>query len=259
MRIRWQSFTEPGTAYVSALEARLAELSAPDTTFEVVGLTPPDRYIHRLHELRCAYQVVTENLDAADQGVDALVIGHFQDGGVPELRAASDIPVVGLGEAAMHQAAMLGDGFGLVTIHPGFLAYHRDQVRRIRLESSFVGVEAMTCTSDMFQAAFAGDVDATASVHEQFRERAMRLVDQGADVVIPAGGYPALLLQRAGAPDLGGAALLDPIGVAVLQAEMWCRLAALSGLRPGRTGSYATPEPGVLADLAALRQAPPTR
>lgn len=249
MRILWQSYTAPGTEYHAAMLSRLQQVAGPDTTIEMGGLFPPDRYVHRLSELRCTYQVLAQTLEVVERGYDAIVVGHFQDGGVHELRAACEIPVVGLGEAAMHQAMMLGDTFGLVTINQGFAAWHRGQVRSYRLDGKFAGVEAMDTSAETYFAAFQGDNEIREAVVSQFRDRAQRLIDRGADVIIPAGGLPALLLQSVAHLDLGDATLLDPIGVAVLQAEMWCRLGKDSGLRPGRSGSFALPEPGVLKEI----------
>ncbi|MGC7100608.1 aspartate/glutamate racemase family protein [Amycolatopsis lurida] len=249
MRILWQSYTAPGTEYHEAMLSRLQQVASPGTTIEMSGLLPPDRYVHRLSELRCAYQVLAQTLEVAESGYDAIVVGHFQDGGVHELRAACEIPVVGLGEAVMHQAMMLGDAFGLVTINPGFSAWHRAQVRSYRLDGKFAGVEAMDTSAEVYFAAFQGDIGARESVVSQFRDRAQRLIDRGADVIIPAGGLPALLLRTISHLDLGDVTLLDPLGVAVLQAEMWYRLGKDSGLRPGRSGSYALPEPGVIKEI----------
>lgn len=249
MRILWQSFTPPGTAYLERLRETLQRLSPPDVEVEVVGLDPPDAHIHRISELRCGYQVLAQNVDAAERGYDAVVVGHFQDGGAHELRAALDIPVVGLGECAMHHAIQLGDAFGLVTIHPDHRAFHQRQVRSYRLDDRCVGVRAMTTTPQTYQAAFAGDSERVRLVAEEFEQQARALVLAGADVVIPAGGFPALLLwEHDCVPDLGGASVLDPMGLAVGQAALWARLGS-ARVTPGRTGSFARPQVEVIDEV----------
>jgi len=247
MRVLWQSFTASGSGYLRLLQEALQALAGHDVEVVVTGLDRPHAHIHRLSEARCAYQVVADNLDAEQRGFDAVVVGHFQDGGVHELRAALDIPVVGLGEAALHHAMMLDEAFGLVTINPGFLSFHRDQVHRYRLGAKFAGVRAMDTDPDVYFAAFNGDAEADRSVRTQFGDRARELVDAGADVIIPAGGLPALVLQEGEPVDLDGATVLDPIGVAVGQAELWARLR----IRPGRRGPYARPSREVLDDFVS--------
>ena len=46
---------------------------------------------------------------------DAVIIACFDDTGLMELKARSHIPVIGIGEAAFHAAAMLGPRFSTVT------------------------------------------------------------------------------------------------------------------------------------------------
>lgn len=249
MRIRWQSFTLAGSEYLSLLSDALQNRAGPGVEVVVAGLDQPHPHIHRLSELRCTYQVIASNFDAAEQGFDAVVIGHFQDGGVPELRAALDIPVVGLGEVAMHQAMMLGESFGLVTINPGFLSFHREQVNRYRLEAKFAGVRAMDTDPELFYRASAGDTEADQSIRTQFLDKAGELVGAGADVIIPAGGLTALLLSAG--LTLDGAAVIDPLSMALGQAEIWAR----HSVRPGRRGPYARPSPEMLDDfISTLRQ-----
>jgi Asp/Glu/hydantoin racemase len=142
-----------------------------------------------------------------------------------------------LGEAAMHTAMMLGESFGLVTINRGFLSFHREQVHRYRLDAKFAGVRSMDTGPEVYFAAFDGDAEASDTVRTQFLDRARELVAAGADVIIPAGGLPALLLRQGDH--------LDPIGAALGTAEMWARY----GVRPSRRGPYARPSPAVLDDF----------
>lgn len=256
MRLLWQSFTRPGTDYLATLQRTLQSLVSPGTQVDVDGLDPADGFMHRLSELRCANQVIAQNADAAERGYDAVVIGHFQDGGLPELRSILDIPVVGLGEAAIHHALQLGDRFGLVTINRGFLSFHRRQVREYQQEAKFAGVRAMNTDAATYHAAFDGDTTQVERVAADFARAAAELVEAGADVVIPAGGFPALLLWNFGkVPDLDGASVLDPMGLAIGQAELWARLGR-SRVAPGRAGGFARPDPAAVEEFVASVRAP---
>ncbi|WP_163848431.1 aspartate/glutamate racemase family protein [Pseudooceanicola aestuarii] len=48
-------------------------------------------------------------------GVDAIVIGCFDDTGLARMRAAAHCPVIGIGQAAMSLATLHSDRFGIVT------------------------------------------------------------------------------------------------------------------------------------------------
>jgi len=56
--------------------------------FEVHGVSPPDRYLSPLTEFRCAGQAIRGGIRAQEQGYDAFVVGHFQEPGLVECRAA---------------------------------------------------------------------------------------------------------------------------------------------------------------------------
>src|SRR5258708_10071211 len=116
-RIWYQSFVHPveQAPYVDRLQALLAKLAAPGVVFEVHGLDPPAHSFHSLTEFRCAAQVIGNAIAAEEAGYDAFVIGHFQEPGLIEIRAAVDIPVIGLGDANLLAGLSMGYRLCLVT------------------------------------------------------------------------------------------------------------------------------------------------
>jgi allantoin racemase len=252
MRILWQGFTHPTVhgPYTERLVAYLGEIADEGTQFEFAGVDPPDRHLHRITELRCAVQAVAQVLEAEDD-YDAVVMGHFQDAGLWDARAALDVPVVGLGESAMLYACQLGRRFGLVTIDPIFVPWHEEQVRTYALEQRFAGVRAMTTPVDLYMRVF-DDEGAADEVRRQFEEQARPLVEAGAEVLIPAGGLPALLLGRDHAPTVDGALVLNPTAVAAKQAEAAVRLRRLNGTGASRRGTFAKPPPEAVQELLRL-------
>ncbi|MBT8156057.1 aspartate/glutamate racemase family protein [Epibacterium ulvae] len=52
---------------------------------------------------------------AEDKGAQAIIIGCFDDTGLQEAQANTTCPVIGIGQAAYHMAAMLGGRFSVVT------------------------------------------------------------------------------------------------------------------------------------------------
>ena len=145
VKVWYQSFVDPGrqAAYFKTLTQALAGAAGERVAFDVHGIVPPDLELHRLTEFRCARQVIRHAVEAEQQGYDAFAIGHFQDGGLYEARATVDIPVLGLGEAAMLYACTLGQKIGLVTINPVFVPMHEEQIRRYGLTSRIVAVKAI--------------------------------------------------------------------------------------------------------------------
>lgn len=241
MRIWWQSFVDAtqNAAYLERLTEYLNEIAQPGNRVEVTGVTPPDRDFGRLTEFRCAIQAVDNAIGAEQQGYDAVVIGHFQDPGLYEARSAVRIPVVGTGEATLHFAAQVGRRIGLVSIDPIFEVWHYEQAERYGLASRVVAVDGMGAVPEDFAAAFAGDQAAWARMLAAFVECARPLVAKGADVIIPAGVLPGMLLSRERGLTVDRAPVVNCAAVALKSAEMWRQLYDLNGIEASRGPSYA--------------------
>lgn len=52
---------------------------------------------------------------ASDEGATAIIIGCFDDTGLDEARAVASCPIIGIGQAAYHMAALAGPRFSVVT------------------------------------------------------------------------------------------------------------------------------------------------
>jgi Asp/Glu/hydantoin racemase len=255
MRIRWQSFIEPSRhrQYFELLDGQLATCFESDTEHEIIGMDPPDTMLHRLTETRCGMRAVANAVAAEADGCDAFLIGHFQDSGLHEARSAVDIPVLGLGETSMLHACTLGQRIGLVTIDPIFIAWHREQIVRYGLGERVIGVTAMTglVVEDYVRAC--QDEDAFARVFEQFEQVAQSLIAGGAEVLIPAGGLPALVLSRRAGLTVDGAAVLNPVPVLAKHGEAAVSLGRLGLPIASRSGAFAlASEPCRDEFLAAL-------
>jgi allantoin racemase len=241
-RIWYQSFTDPAidAAYFTRLESYLRSISGAAFGIAVVGIQPGDRHLHPITEFRCAAQVITNALTAERRGYDAFVIGHFQEPGLAEARAAVDIPVIGLGEVAMLYACALGRKIGLVTTNPVFIPYHEDQIARHGLQRRVVAVAALAADVARFNRAF-DDEREYARLREEFILQAEPMLDRGVEVIIPAGGYPMLLFGREHGFAIRGATVLNGLPVAVAAAETAIRLRRLNGTGTSRRASYALP------------------
>jgi Asp/Glu/hydantoin racemase len=239
MNIWYQSFVDPKqqAPYFRQLQRQLAAFSSPGVTFHLQGLTPPDRHLNRLTEFRCAVQVVRNAIRAEAQGYDAVAIGHFQDGGLYEARAAVDIPVLSLGEASMLFACTLGQKIGIVTIHPIFIPMIEEQVRRYGLRDRVVGVTAITSRPEDLVRAH-DDTAAFDAFIAQFCEQVQPLLGLGAEVIIPGGGLPAMLLARLKGFTVGHAHILNPVGVLAKMTDMSVQLSRLHGTQISRASTF---------------------
>jgi Asp/Glu/hydantoin racemase len=241
VKIFWQSFIDETASrpYMERLKAYLNSIAAPGTTVDVAGISPPDRDFGRLSEFRCAILAVDNGIAAEEKGYDAYVMGHFQDPGLYELRSAVSIPVIGVGEATLLAASQLGRRLGLVTLDPAFENWHREQADRYGLGGRVTHVTGMACRPEDFSACFAGDDEARRRMLADFTGCAKPLVETGADVIVPAGVLPGLLIGGEHGFKVGHAPVVNCAAVGLKSAEMWIQLRQLNGLEPSRGPSFA--------------------
>jgi Asp/Glu/hydantoin racemase len=115
-------------------------------------------------------------------GVDAIIVAAFGDPGVPMLRGLVSVPVIGIGEAAIREAASDGRRFGIATTTPGLVRAIVAGVHGLGLADRFTGVRVS-----------AGDPIALAA-DPPLQDRALAeaaascLEVDGADVVVIGGG-----------------------------------------------------------------------
>lgn len=196
-----------------ALEARLSlpadwQLSTATGSFGAA-------VIQTRRDCAIAEHACIEAAEAAVEGCDAVVVGVSLDTGLWALRESLKVPVVGLLEASLLTACMVGGRYGLVVMGPQTVPLYRELVERHGLAARLAGIEAIAAGAPAVQAA-----------PEQFDaaliEACNRLVADGAECVILVGAVVAGLHRR-----LQGRVsvpLLDGMACAVTQA---CGLARL--------------------------------
>lgn len=250
VKIWYQSFVDPSqqAAYFRDLGQALQGTADPGVQFDLHGIDPPDLELHRLTEFRCSRQVVRNAFAAQQQGYDAVAIGHFQDGGLYEARAAVEIPVLSLGEASMLYACMRGRKIALVTINPVFIPILEEVVERYGLQGRVVAVKAITTDPALLVRAFT-DPATYDRVVQQFREQAQPLVDAGVEVIIPAGGLPALLFSRLRNFSVGQAVVLNCITVLTTRTQTAVKLRRLNGTQASRASTFALPSAKALREF----------
>jgi Asp/Glu/hydantoin racemase len=153
-------------------------------------------------------------------------MNHFQDVGLYEARASVDIPVLGLGETTLLHACTMGHKLGLITIHPAFIPIHNDQVHRYGLQQRVAGVRAMNANISDYMEAFQ-DAAKKATLWESFQREARRLIDGGADVIVPTGGITMMLFGQDKDANVDGAPIVNGVTVIVKAVEMAIKLKAL--------------------------------
>ncbi|ART82265.1 hypothetical protein CBP31_06190 [Oceanisphaera profunda] len=143
--------------------------------------TPADMQLAEQGVLALGLQAAQALTDLEKTG--AIIIAAFSDPGLLELRAQVSMPVLGIGESALLEAAALYDRFGIVTITPDadLLASFDDQTQALGLSDQYCGARV---TEGDAQLLLASTELLDAALSAAIRESMM----DGAQAIILGGG-----------------------------------------------------------------------
>lgn len=181
-------------------------------------------------------EIIAEYCAAAEEGddpaadrIDGVVVAAFGDPGMPALKELTDVPVIGITEAALCAAALQGQRFSIIAISDRITAWYRDCVEHFGLGSRLASIRSINQS-----------LKGIGTVQQDFKETLLALsrqavAEDGADVVILAGA-PLAGLAR----ELDGqipVPVVDGISAGIRMAE------AVVALQSGfhRQGAFAPP------------------
>ncbi|MBV9559648.1 MAG: aspartate/glutamate racemase family protein [Bradyrhizobium sp.] len=230
-------------AVTDLLVAAAAPVAATGT--ELVPLTAPRGvpYLATRAEAQIGGAIAIEMLAEHHASADAAIIAAFGDPGLFGARELFDIPVIGMSEAAMLTACMLGRRFAIVTFATTLGTWYRECVEMHGLRERCCGVRAL---DQSFRS--------LADVQEEKEDLLVSLANQAvtddeADVVVlggaPLAGLASRVRNRVPVP------LVDPIASAVKQAEALVTLAPRKAIAGTFRRPAAKPTLGLSEKLAA--------
>ncbi|GAA0557470.1 aspartate/glutamate racemase family protein [Paractinoplanes ferrugineus] len=115
MRIR---VVNPNTteSMTALIEANARAVTGPGVTLDAVTSTMGPASIESHYDEALAVPGLLAAITAGERdGADGYVVACFGDPGLDAARELTDAPVIGIAEAAMHAATLVGRGFSVVT------------------------------------------------------------------------------------------------------------------------------------------------
>jgi Asp/Glu/hydantoin racemase len=212
--------------YLAELLPQMKACTDPGFEVEFKTMTPSVTTVHALSEFRFSRAVVRGAIQAEQEGYDAFFMNHFQDVGLYDARASVKMPVLGLGEATLLHACTMGRKLGLLAINPAFIPTHNDQIYRYGLQQRIAGIRAIEASISDYMEAFASPSKKT-ELQAIFEREARRLIDDGADVIVPTGGIPMMLFGKEADANVDGAPIVNGVTVVIKAAEMAIKLKRL--------------------------------
>ncbi|MDR7274182.1 aspartate/glutamate racemase family protein [Catenuloplanes atrovinosus] len=211
-------------AMTATIEASARAAAGPGTLIEAITPVMGPASIESHYDEALAVPGVLRAV--ADAPADAHVIACFGDPGLDAARELATGPVIGIAEAAMHAATLLGRGFSVVTT----LSRTRGRARDLA---------ARYCPPHACRGVHATDIPVL-SLSPESLDRVVALARHALD----HDGSDVIVLGCAGMADLCAAAtaelgvpVIDGVAAAVTLAESLVRL----GLRTSPRDEYAPP------------------
>lgn len=160
--------------------------------------------------------------------VDAVIIACFDDTGLDAMRCLLDVPVIGIGEAGYHAAAMLAHRFSVVTTLSRSVAGISDNLKRYGLDAKCASVRATDIPVLKLEE---GD---PASIDQIRAEIAAAIAQDKAEAIVLGCAGMADLMQALSAEF--GLPVIDGISCAVGMAEAL----VAAGLSTSKARTYAS-------------------
>lgn len=266
MRIWHQSFSDLDRVpiYRATLAQHAARVMPAGDTVTLHGLRPGTygRDFAPIHAIRHRYleflneaQVCEAAMAAERAGYDAFALGCFYDPALRAARSLVDIPCVGLSETCMLVACSLGHRFGLVSLEDSQRAQHEELARAYGLHDRLAAVVPMHPPIDEYMLEI--DADSARPMLEAFGQACRRLVDAGAEVIIPGDGFLSEMVWRHGVTTQHGAVVMDALGTLFRYGAFLAGARDALGLQVSRAGHYARPSPSMLDQARTAAGAQP--
>lgn len=197
---------------------------------ELVSITAPRGvpYIASRAEAQIAGVVALELLAERHDQFDAAIIAAFADPGLGAARELFPIPVIGLAEAGMLTACMLGAKFGIVTFTPALEAWYNEAVAWHGMQARCAGIFAL-------DEGFSDIVSVQDEKAGALVALSARAIAGGADVIVLAGAPLSGLAARV--RDQIPVPVVDCAVAAVKQAEALVALRVVKATQ----GSFRRP------------------
>ncbi len=212
------------------IRRQLEKIKRPDTELTVVNPEHGPVSIESVYDETLAGPPTLELVRRAnEEGYDVIVLACFSDPALDAAKEVSTIPVIGIEEATLHVAAMLGHKFSITTAFSNRVPTRELHARLRSVESAYASTLVMNLS--------VLDMDANPEeAKSRIQELARKAIEEdGAEVIIL--GCAGLAGYAEDVERELGAVVLDPTSVAFKIAEAIADLV----LRHSKVGRFARP------------------
>ena len=168
-------------------------------------------YISTKVEAQITGTLVLEKIAEIHSQYDAIIIAAFGDPGLIPAKTLFNLPIIGLGEAAMFSACLFGKKFSIISFTNAMASWYEESVEVLGLQSRYAGfraIDGVNLTIDKIQ---------TLQKKSLIESAKLAINIDGGEVVIFAGaplsGFKKIVQKKISVP------VIDCAEAAVKQAE----------------------------------------
>lgn len=230
------------TSMTEAIQATAARVFQPSWKYHVVNAKAGPESLESWRDYQFAGVAVLPLLYEYPE-VDGIVLACFGDPGLFALKEVASVPVVGIAEAAMALATLVGGSFGIIAGMSRAVYLMDSMVRTYGLEARYAGTVAL----DMRVLSFEEDRHATL---KNLEKAGRELVKRGADTVLL--GCAGLTSFIDDMTEHLPVAVIDPV-------EAGCRMLRViveSHLNTSHGGIFSRPAPQRMHNLEGMFTSP---
>lgn len=255
MKLWYQSLAREceSTPYGAILKRVIERCADPGTEVhlqgihESAGIGVHYRYLE-YHDTR---EVIYNAMRAEREGFDAFLIGNASDSGILAAREVANIPVLALTETSLLVSCMMGASVGLITVSDKWTPRIMENVHRLGMAARVVGAIGLNTSPLELKKAMVDD-RLRGRVIDDFVTASRRLLAQGAEVIIPAGGDVIVFLAEAGTYEIDRAPIVNGIVELVKMGELAVRLHKYTGRFTSKRFGFAPPQGEYLERIRAF-------
>lgn len=244
MKLWYQSLAREteSTPYGEILRRVINNCADPGTEVHLQGIRESAGIgVHyRFLEYHDTREVIYNAMRAEHAGFDAFLIGNASDAGILAAREVTNLPVLALSETSLLVSCMMGASVGLITVSDKWTPRIMENVRRCGMERRVVGVEGLNTSPLELKKAMVDDSLRDAVVAD-FTAAARRLLNKGAEIIIPEGGDVIVFLADANIYEIERAPIINGIVELVKMGELAVKLRKHTGRFTSKRFGSAAP------------------
>jgi allantoin racemase len=136
-------------AMTNSIHASALQYAGHMTQIETISVSSGPVSIENFYDQAASVIGLIETIRGSERSYDAIVIAAACDPGIAPVRELVEIPVIGIGEAAMHLASLVANKFSIITVFPRIVPLIQRAVEQSGLQGKCNSIRSIeSCVLD---------------------------------------------------------------------------------------------------------------